>query len=448
MSAASNGSEPSPIVLASGFEVLALPHPAGARTWIVIERESREAVAIDVHLDTVSETASRLMMDGIELKFIVDTHTHADFPSGAGELSDWVPATRVAHPSAGHRGVAMLPADGEGLELGSRVLLVRHAPGHTPDHLVLTTDDALFSGDSLFIGGVARTDFLGGDAGQLYDTLHALLPQLKDDALLLPGHDYQGRLTSTIGQERSGNPWLALTDRDEFIARLIENKPPRPANMDDLLRLNKEGVEIPPRITGKEAADKVQAGGGSSVIDLRTSVEVEVAHIPGSVHIPLEQLESRADEVRRVPAPRLLVCGTGPRADQAQRLLDSMGIKALSVVQGGLQAFEEAGGTLDAPQAGLTPARQARLAEALLTLSGVGLALAFTSWVPLLLCALAAANSIWAGLAPPSGITRLLVHMPWNKKHKEIAAIQQACAAGLPVPACAADAPTPACAAE
>jgi glyoxylase-like metal-dependent hydrolase (beta-lactamase superfamily II) len=106
---------------------------------------------------------------------------------------------------------------------------VRHAPGHTPDHLVLLSDGALFSGDTLLIGSVARTDFLGGDAGQLFDSLHRVTDDLPDETVVYPGHDYQGRTQTTLAEERTSNPWLGM-QREEFVRQLTANPPPQPAS--------------------------------------------------------------------------------------------------------------------------------------------------------------------------------------------------------------------------
>ena len=76
------------------------------------------------------------------------------------------------------------------IQLGQSTVTVRHAPGRTPDHMVLVVEGAVFSGDSLLIGGVARTDFVGGDAGLLFDSVHALVEELPAQTVLFPGHDY------------------------------------------------------------------------------------------------------------------------------------------------------------------------------------------------------------------------------------------------------------------
>ena len=194
------------------LHVLPFTHPQGCRTYLLSDVASREALVLDVHLDLVDQVAARIAEEGLTLRYIVDSHTHADHPSGAGALLVREPgAIRVAHEAANHEGVVHHPSDGESLTLGQHAVVVEHAPGHTPDHIVLRTDRAFFSGDTLFIGGVARTDFLGGDAGQLFDTIHRLLADMPDDLVLFPGHDYQGNVESTIGHERANNRGSSCT---------------------------------------------------------------------------------------------------------------------------------------------------------------------------------------------------------------------------------------------
>lgn len=428
------------------FTVVQLRHPQGCCTYLVAEPGSREALALDVHLDLVREVAERLRHEGWTLRFVVDSHTHADHPSGAAALARLCGGTRVAHAAGHHVGVTLHPADGETLPLGERHVTVRHTPGHTPDHLALVTHDELFSGDSLFIGGVARTDFLGGDAGTLYDSLQRVLRDLDDDVILYPGHDYEGRGHSTIGAERTGNAWLSM-ERTAFVESLTANPPPPPANMDDLLRLNREGIDVPRSISAAEAAEHVAAGGARTVIDVRSGVEYDAEHIPGSRLIPLERLAEHLDEVRATPAPRLLLCRTGRRAEAALETLAQRNVGALTVVEGGIEAYTRAGGVLERGRARMSLERQVRIGAGSLVLIGLALA----TWVHpafALLAAFVGAGQIFAGLTDWCGMGLLLTRAPWNRSNASSTpgATSGACAANLPA-ACAATAPA-SCAAD
>jgi glyoxylase-like metal-dependent hydrolase (beta-lactamase superfamily II)/rhodanese-related sulfurtransferase len=421
------------------FTVLPFPHPQGCRGYLIADPASREALVLDVHLDLVRAVSERVKQEGWRLRYVVDSHTHADHPSGAAALSRAFRVERVAHAEAHHAGVARHPGDGERLALGQRHVTVRHAPGHTPDHIVLLTDRALFAGDTLLIGGVARTDFLGGDAGRLHDSLKRILADLSDDTVLFPGHDYQGRERSTIGAERAGNPWLAM-QRDEFVRQLSANPPPRPANMDDLLRLNRAGVDIPASVSAAEAVKHVQQGGATTVIDVRTGVEYDGEHIPGARLVPLDQLAARVDEVRATPAPRLLLCRTGARAEMARKTLGALDIAGLTVIEGGIEAYARAGGATEQGKAVISLERQVRIGAGSLVL--VGLALGYFVHPGFLgLVAFVGAGQVLAGATDWCGMGLLLAKAPWNQSASASAApASGACAASAPS-ACAASTP-------
>lgn len=397
------------------LEVVPLLHPQGCRSYLLADPRSKQAAALDVHLDLVDAVEARVRAEGWTLPYVVDSHTHADHPSGAADLAGRMGSTRIAHARARHAGVTRHPADGDTLHLGDVVLTVRHAPGHTPDHLVLVSDRALFSGDTLLIGAVARTDFLGGDAGQLFDTLQRLLADLPDETVLYPGHDYQGRSESTLGVERATNPWLRITDRSTFVARLTENPPPRPAQMDDLLRLNREGLQIPDTMSAAEAVLRVRAGGGPSLLDVRTGVEVDGEHVPGARHVALDELTGRVDEVRAMPAPRLLLCRTGSRARTARTTLGELGVRGLTVVEGGIEAYRAAGGTTTQGVARMSLERQVRVVAGAITLVASVLALlvhpAFAA-----LALFIGAGQVFAGLSDWCGMGLLLARLPYNRR--------------------------------
>lgn len=318
------------------LKVAQFRHPYGCRSYLVIDASGGEALIIDPHLDFVEALDRRVKDAGVTLKYIIDTHTHADHPSGARALKNrFTDAERVARAEANHAGVTLTPNDGDSLKIGESVLNVVHAPGHTPDHMALKGEGVLFTGDSLFIGSVARTDFLGGDAGVLFDSIHGIIDQADDGDVVFPGHDYQGLGDSLVKDEKANNPWLRMTDKKEFVEQLSANPPPRPANMDALLRLNREGAEFPETITAREATDLVDEQAANQIIDVRTGGEVEAEHVPGSVHVPLDKLKERLDDVLSVPVPRYVMCQSGNRANTAAQTLRELGYQGFVVIEGG-----------------------------------------------------------------------------------------------------------------
>ncbi len=329
------------------LQVMPLLHPQGCRGYLVVDPASKEALLLDAHLDHATEAAMLLESHELDLKWIVDSHTHADHPSASAVLAGHAGATRVAHARSKHVGVTYMPDDTAPLPLGDQKVTVRHAPGHTPDHMVLVSDGAVFTGDSLLIGGVARADFIGGDAGELFDSLHDVVLAQPDEAIVYPGHDYKGRVHSTIGEERKDNAWLKITDRDQFVSSLTATKPPEPANMAALLRFNVDGQPVPQFISAQETMEVVANGGAGTIIDVRTLEELQGAHIAGARHIVMDDILERADEVRMTPAPRLILCRLGQRAAMVASALTQQGIGGISVIEGGIVAYAQAGGATE-----------------------------------------------------------------------------------------------------
>jgi len=399
---------------ASGPRIVALTHPQGCRSYLVADPASGRALAIDPHLDLVDRLEREVREAGWTLAHVLDTHTHADHPSGSAALAARLGAERVAHAKARHRGVARHPEDGEELPLGELSVRVLHAPGHTPDHLVVAVGEHLFAGDTLLIGSVARTDFLGGDAGQLFDTLQRLLGAFDGRTVLHPGHDYQGRMHSTLDEERRTNPWLAETDREAFVRALTAGAPPRPANMDALLRLNREGEPIPTARVAAEVAPDLAQGQISSLIDVRTGAEYDAEHVQGSRSIPLHELEQRAEEVRATAAPRLLLCRTGARAEEARRTLERLGVGGLTVIEGGIEALRSAGLETVRGRGKISLERQVRIAAGILALAGAALGFLVN---PLFhaLPGFIGAGLVFAGITDWCGMGLVLARMPWNR---------------------------------
>src|SRR6185369_9764596 len=159
----------------------------------------------------------------------LETHTHADHVTGGGLLRERTGCRLAVHADANACGCSDLPLrDGDALSVGALAIRALATPGHTPDSLSYAVGSAVFTGDALLVGTCGRTDFQGGDPGALYDSLQRLF-QLPDDTIVYPGHDYQGRTHTHIGDERRGNTRAAGRTRDEFVAlmRSLQLPPPR-----------------------------------------------------------------------------------------------------------------------------------------------------------------------------------------------------------------------------
>jgi hypothetical protein len=155
---------------------------------------------------------------GLKLVWALETHAHADHITSAGQLAELAGAKTTAPAACGVSSASVLLKDGDELQFGSESIRALHTPGHTAGSMCFVWRDHVFTGDTLLINGCGRTDFQSGSAADLYRSLTEVLFKLPDTTIVWPGHDYQGRSNSSIGQEKFGNARIAGKTQAEFIA--------------------------------------------------------------------------------------------------------------------------------------------------------------------------------------------------------------------------------------
>lgn len=187
-------------------------------TYLLGCEATREAVLIDPVVNAMERDLAELERLGLRLAWTLDTHVHADHITAARHLKEKV-GSRIAMPAMDRLPCADLGIEaGLPFRVGNLALEPLFTPGHTDDHFCYRLDDRVFTGDALLIDGCGRTDFQNGDTDQLYRSITEKLFTLPDDTLVYPGHDYQQRRVSSIGQEKARNPRLAGKSLDEFRA--------------------------------------------------------------------------------------------------------------------------------------------------------------------------------------------------------------------------------------
>lgn len=214
---------------------------AESRTYIVADRDSGKAIIIDAVIENVERDLKTIKELGLTLAFAVETHIHADHITGASMIKDRTGAQIVY--GGGAEGVVtgadMFLHHGQELHFGNTTLKALATPGHTDSCTSYVLPGAVFTGDTMFIRGNGRTDFQGGSAEKLFDSVRQKLFALPDDTIVYPGHDYNGRVSSTIGEEKQSNERLNLSiDKDTFVEMMDNRKMPRPAKMDIALPAN------------------------------------------------------------------------------------------------------------------------------------------------------------------------------------------------------------------
>lgn len=177
------------------------------------------AVIIDPVLEQVESYLT--LLGSLKLKWVLDTHLHADHISGARALKKRSGAV-TAIGICGATGYDRQLADGEKLAFGAENILVIATPGHTPGSMCYLWNDRLFTGDTLMINTCGRTDFQNGNSADMYRSIMQKLLVLPDETLVYPSHDYKGRRVSCIGEEKTLNIRIAGKTLDEFV-RIMDN---------------------------------------------------------------------------------------------------------------------------------------------------------------------------------------------------------------------------------
>ena len=176
---------------------------------------------------------------GLTIDYTMDTHVHADHITAAYKIKNVTECKSILHKNAGVGCADRLVEDLDEIKIGTKNIIVRHTPGHTDACVCFVMDDRVFTGDTLLINGCGRTDFQGGDAGLLFDSIHSKLYSLADELLVYPGHDYNGERVSTIGKEKATNQRInSNTTRSEFIELMKNLKLPYPKAMETALPAN------------------------------------------------------------------------------------------------------------------------------------------------------------------------------------------------------------------
>lgn len=214
--------------------------PRGCLSYIVHDLHTREAAIIDPSLEVGHETYTAFLDEnGLTLKYIIETHTHADHVSIARELKVTTSAHIVRHKHAPSPTKDIEVEGGEKLFIGEHTLHVLYTPGHTNESISLYNGREVFTGDTLLIGGTGRTDFQIGDSQSLHQSLHSVLGSLPYETIVRPGHDYQGRCETLLEEELHTNPRLMMCE-SEFVHTMDNHHPPKPELFDHAIAQNSQ----------------------------------------------------------------------------------------------------------------------------------------------------------------------------------------------------------------
>ena len=216
-------------------------------TYLIARRAGGEAMIIDPVYDRIADYLDLLGTLNLKLVKAVDTHLHADHVTGLGALQDRTDCLTVMGAETDAELVAVPVRDGDRIEVDGLRLTAIHTPGHTADSYSFLLDDRVFTGDTLLIRGTGRTDFQGGDPAVQYESLFGRLLRLNDGTKVFPGHDYNGRRVSSIGDEKAHNPRLQVASVDQYVEMMNGLGLPPPKMMDVAVPANRRLGRAPSR---------------------------------------------------------------------------------------------------------------------------------------------------------------------------------------------------------
>lgn len=341
----------------------------GNSAHLVISERAGVAALIDPLRDVDRYLAVAAAAE-VRISHVFETHVHNDFVTGSRELAARTGARIVASAAAGLEFEYHPVADGDVIAVGDVSVTVLATPGHTPEHVSYIAQDehapdsppALFSGGSLLVGAVSRTDLLGhehtaGLGRQLFHSLHEKILPLADDVAVYPTHGAGSFCTATpgaarqttIGEERRTNPFLELATPEDLIAELGRVMPSFPTYFHHMREINRRGPALLGGVPDLEPLSPHDIAArmrrGEAVVDMRPVARYVEGHIPGAYHVELRPaFAAWVGWVVPFGTPVILVSDTNHMHDEAVRQLVRTGYDDLpGHLAGGMQAWEQAG---------------------------------------------------------------------------------------------------------
>jgi glyoxylase-like metal-dependent hydrolase (beta-lactamase superfamily II)/rhodanese-related sulfurtransferase len=334
-----------------------------------------EAVVVDPQRD-VDQYIDEAAAQSLRIKYIIETHLHADFISGHRELAARTGAEIIFGEKAGaaipHRAVK----DGDELSIGGVTLRIMETPGHTPESICILVTEAgakaggdacvprLLTGDTLFIGDVGRPDLAGGKgftpqqmAAMMYDSLHEKILKLDDSVEVHPAHgagsmcgkNLSTETSSTIGQQRKFNYALQPMTKDQFVAMMTTDLPEAPAYFSKDAEINRSGAEALDHLAKPQAMSPAEVREASQhgcvVLDVRAAAEFGAGHVPGSLNIGLGgQFASWAGSLIPMTAQIVIVANSEEQVDEAHLRLARVGLERITgYLAGGVDGWRRSG---------------------------------------------------------------------------------------------------------
>jgi glyoxylase-like metal-dependent hydrolase (beta-lactamase superfamily II)/rhodanese-related sulfurtransferase len=337
----------------------------GCASYLIGDSGAGVAAVVDPKFD-IEDYLRLARYLGVHIDHVLETHNHADHVSGHGRLAAATGATihvhRLADPAYHHEPFD----DGWELELGRLTVRALHTPGHRPEHTAFALIDtarsdepwAVLTGDSLFVGAIARPDLAVDKtegARDIFHSLHDKILALPDTCEVWPGHlggslcggpGMDLKICSTIGFERARQQLLQMTDEEAFVAETTANLPPQPPNFQAIVAINRgpllrDSVEVHP-LTPRQVGQAQRHG--ALVVDIRTDLQFDEAHIPDAICISARRagFGSKLAWLAQPGQPLIFAGRDDSDAREAAELASAVGLRDIAgILAGGMTSWRE-----------------------------------------------------------------------------------------------------------
>jgi sulfur dioxygenase len=346
-------------------------NPKACKTYLFGMKGSKNVAIVDPVIDHLQDYVDMLKNQEYQLKYIIDTHTHADHISGSSALKDVTDADIIMHELAPSKCTSIRVNEGDVLNLEEIPMKFLHTPGHTRDSISLILPGRILTGDALFLddGGAGRDDLPGGNPADHWESLQKLLG-LSEEILICPAHDYRERKISSLKKQKTSNPHLKPRSKDEFIDYINDLKLGPADWMKDVLKANYHCARDPNAawipvdspaceiqgtidqnineqqvdfINSFNLKEKIAKESDILLIDVREPDEFRgpLGSIPNSKNFPLMKLMNNLDQMKDYKnKPFYIICRSGGRASTMAKVFKQAGYKDPIVLEGGMIGWQ------------------------------------------------------------------------------------------------------------
>ncbi len=356
----------------------------GTLSYLIIDEDSLNAVIVDPNIQDVQLILDTAHQAYARITHVIDTHTHADHVSAAGELRRLTGAQLVMHENTRNKWkivdqgdkfgigdilrknaafeVDRFVNDGDEIAIGGLKIRVLFTPGHTDNHISLLLEDNVFTGDLLLIGQAGRSDLPGGNPREQYNSLFNKILKLPVSTKIHPGHDYEGQTFSYLHEEQKSNPFLQPRTEDEYVKFVADFFPPvADAGETGKVTLQCGTKRVPTKgegirgIASAELAEMMKNNASMFLLDVREPFELlAFGAIPGVINISINEIAGRLDDLPADKAhPIAVICQSGNRSYEVAHVLVKRGYSNIHNLEGGTSGWIKSGRTVSrgAPKA-------------------------------------------------------------------------------------------------